>query len=115
LHCNLQSSAEVHWFNDKFREFRNPGQLSFDQHFLLALTADPERYYLITAEVEGGDWINTPAMYVTYLAARRAYEALGIANNLGIYLHWEQQLFLPGRNTRLLITWVFTCQDMPLS
>lgn len=83
----LQSSAEAHWFNDKFKEFTSPLQLPFDQHLLVALAAEPGRYYLITGEIVGGDWVNTPGMYVTYLAAQRIYDVLGISDNIGIHLH----------------------------
>lgn len=84
---NLQSQSEAHWFNDNFLKFTSPYQLPFDQHFLVALTAAPDRYYLITGEIHGGDWINPASMYVTYLAARNVYESLGISNNIGIHLH----------------------------
>lgn len=84
---NLQSQSEAHWFNDKFLEFTSPYQLPFDQQFLVALTATPDRYYLITGEIHGGDWINPAGMYVTYLAARNIFESLGLANNIGIHLH----------------------------
>lgn len=84
---NLQSQSEAHWFNDKFLEFTSPYQLPFDQQFLVALTAAPDRYYLITGEIHGGDWINPAGMYVTYLAARSIFASLGLANNIGIHLH----------------------------
>lgn len=84
---NLQSESEAHWFNDNFREFTSPQQLPFDQQFLVALTAARDRYYLITGEIHGGDWINPAGMYVTYLAAKNILERLGLGDNIGIHLH----------------------------
>lgn len=84
---NLQGGGEAHWFNDRFLEFNNRYQLPFDQHFLAALAAEEGRYYLITGEILGGDWTNPAAMYVTYLAAQRIYDSLGLSDNIGIRLH----------------------------
>lgn len=83
---NLQSYG-AHWFNDKFLEFERVEQLPFDQHFLPALTAAPDRYYFITGEIVEGDWMNPAGTYLTYLAARRVYEALGINDNIAIHLY----------------------------
>ena len=84
---NLQAAGEAHWFNDNFLDFSSPNQLPFDQHFLAALTAAEDRYFYITGEVDGGDWINAAGMYVSYLAGRNMYEYLGIEDNIAIHLH----------------------------
>jgi endo-1,4-beta-xylanase len=81
------SQGSGHWFNTTFQDFQTVDQLPFDQHLLVALTADKDRYYLITGEIDGGDWINPAAMYVTYLAAQNIYDSLGINGNIGIHLH----------------------------
>jgi len=82
---NIQSFT--HWFNDNFQGFASPYQLPFDQHMLAALCADKDRYFIITGEIVGGDWINPAAMYVSYLAAKKIYDSLGLADNIGIHLH----------------------------
>lgn len=82
---NIQSF--VHWFNDNFQGFSSPYQLPFDQHMLAALCADKDRYYIITGEIVGGDWLNPPAMYLSYLAAQNIYDSLGFSDNIGIHLH----------------------------
>lgn len=82
---NIQSAG--HWFNDNFQGFASPYQLPFDQHLLAALCADKDRYFIITGEIVGGDWINPAAMYVSYLAAQNIYDSLGIGDNIGIHLH----------------------------
>lgn len=81
------SQGSGHWFNTTFQDFQTVDQLPFDQHLLVALTADKDRYYLITGEIDGGDWINPAAMYVSYLAAQNIYDSLGISDNIGIHLH----------------------------
>lgn len=82
---NIQSFS--HWFNDNFQGFESPYQLPFDQHMLAALCADKDRYFIITGEIVGGDWINPAAMYVSYLAAQKIYDSLGLSDNIGIHLH----------------------------
>ena len=43
--------------------------------------------YIITGEIVGGDWLNPPAMYLSYLAAQNIYDSLGFSDNIGIHLH----------------------------
>jgi len=81
------SQGAPHWFNDNFLEFTSANQLPFDQHLLIALAADTDRYYFITGEVDGGDWINNAGMYASYLAAQNVYDSLGVSDNLAIHLH----------------------------
>ena len=84
---NIQSGSEGHWFNDIFQGFTSPDQLPFDQYYLAALASGEDRYYYITAEVDGSDWINSKGMYATYLAAQRMYDSLGLSDHIGIHLH----------------------------
>ena len=81
------SQGAPHWFNDNFLQFTSANQLPFDQHLLVALAADTDRYYFITGEVDGGDWINNAGMYASYLAAQNVYDSLGVSDNLAIHLH----------------------------
>lgn len=82
---NLQSYG-AHWFNDTFLEFEKVDQLPFDQHFLPALAAAPDRYYFITGEVVEGDWMNPAGTYLSFLAARRIYAGLSSSDNIAIHL-----------------------------
>lgn len=86
---SLQSSAERHWFNDNFLQFKEAGYLPFDQHLLAALCADEGRYLFITGSYLHEDWTNPPGMWVTYLAAREVFDFLGIRDHIAIYLHKE--------------------------
>ena len=84
---HLQQRSEHHWFNDNFMQFkdRETGKLPFDQHFLVAACADPDRYYMITASYDE-QWNNTPGTYATYKAAEKVYEFLGIQDQLAVNL-----------------------------
>ena len=84
---NLQSGGEGQWFNDNFQGFTDPRQLPFDQHYLVALATGPGRYYYMTSEVDGSDWLNAPGMYVTYLASRNVFDSLGLSDSLAIHYH----------------------------
>lgn len=86
---SLQSTAERHWFNDNFLKFKSVNYLPFDQHLLAALCADPARYLFITGSYLYEDWTNPPAMWLTYLAAKRVFDFLDIDNHIAIRLHKE--------------------------
>ncbi len=99
---NIQSGSEGHWFNDTFQGFSSPEQLPFDQYYLAALASGPDRYFYITAEVNGSDWINSQGMYASYLAAQKVYDSLGIGDNIGIHLHSTGHAFTL-EDTRYLV------------
>lgn len=84
---NIQAGGEGQWFNDNFQGFTSPEQLPFDQEFLVALATASDRYYYMTSEVNGSDWLNAPGMYVTYLASQNIFDSLGISDNLAIHFH----------------------------
>ena len=84
---HLQQRSEHHWFNDNFMQFkdRETGKLPFDQHFLVAACADPDRYYMITASYDE-QWNNTPGTYATYKAAEKVYQFLNIEDQIAVNL-----------------------------
>lgn len=85
---NLQSTEEGGWFNDKFRSFKSPEDFELDQYMLAAINADPNRYFVIIgASCNGSDWVNGPAMWLTYRAAETIYDFLGLGDHIGCYLH----------------------------
>nr|7NN3_A Chain A, Beta-xylanase [Caldicellulosiruptor acetigenus I77R1B]7NN3_B Chain B, Beta-xylanase [Caldicellulosiruptor acetigenus I77R1B]7NN3_C Chain C, Beta-xylanase [Caldicellulosiruptor acetigenus I77R1B]7NN3_D Chain D, Beta-xylanase [Caldicellulosiruptor acetigenus I77R1B] len=80
---NLQGNTEGHWFNAVFREFKDPRQLPFDQHELIALCAP--RTVLITGGYS--DWGTNPeGTWVSFVGARKVYEFLGVADRIGFAL-----------------------------
>ena len=94
LSC-LQSDGERGWFCDRFTEFETPEQLPVDQHMLCSLTADPNRHLLIIGSCISEDWVNAPAMWYTYLAARNIFRFLGVEDNLNITIHREGHAVIP--------------------
>lgn len=99
---SLQSSAERHWFNDNFLQFRHVNYLPFDQHLLAALCAGPDRYLFITGSYLYEDWTNPPGMFYTYLAARKVLDYLSVRDHIGILLHKEGHMITDGDLAYLL-------------
>lgn len=94
LSC-LQSDAECGWFNDRFRKISSPERIPFDQHMLCSLAAEPGRYLFIIASCIGEDWVNAPAMWMSFLGARRVFAFLGIEDNIAINVHKEGHAVIP--------------------
>ena len=86
---SLQSSGEIGWFNDNFKQFKSVDQLPVDQYMLTSLAADKDRYYFIIGSCIYEDWVNAPAMWYTYLASKNIYDYLGVGDNIKINIHKE--------------------------
>lgn len=84
---SLQSTSEAHWFNDNFLKFKSVEQLPFEQYYLAALCADPDRYFVMVGSATGEDWVNAPSMNMSYLAAREIYDTLGLGDHLAYNVH----------------------------
>lgn len=93
LSC-LQSEAEQHWFNDAFLSYKTAEEFPFDQHFLAAACASAKRYLFIVGAFESDMWTNPPGMYKTFLEAKKAYDVLGIGENIGIHFHLDGHALL---------------------
>ncbi|MBQ8622847.1 MAG: hypothetical protein IJ424_00480 [Oscillospiraceae bacterium] len=86
---SLQSSGEVGWFNNNFKQFKNANHLPVDQYMLASLAADEDRYMFIIGSCIYEDWVNAPAMWYTYLASKQIYDYLGVGDNIKINIHKE--------------------------
>ncbi|MBP0987696.1 MAG: acetylxylan esterase [Oscillospiraceae bacterium] len=86
---SLQASGEQGWFNGRFMEFRSGDQFPMDQHMLAAMCADPNRYLFIIGSCQNEDWVNAPAVWLSYLGAKHVYDYLGISDNIAINIHKE--------------------------
>ena len=86
---SLQSGAERHWFNEKFRDFSNVEAFPFDQHLLASLYAEENRYLFIISSYIYEDWTNPPAMWETYKEAKKIFTALGYEDNIVFQIHKE--------------------------
>jgi hypothetical protein len=84
---SLQATGEQGWFNNKFMCFKDPKTLPVDQHMLAMLCADPERYLFIIGSCTGEDWVNAPAMWLTFRAAKASYEKLGLGDHIVANIH----------------------------
>lgn len=92
---SLQAQGERGWFNDEFLSFKSAESLPVDQHMLGGMVADENRYLFIIGSCIYEDWVNSPAMWYGYLAARKIYKALGIENNIAINIHKEGHAVIP--------------------
>ncbi|MDR0964299.1 MAG: hypothetical protein LBM60_06760 [Clostridium sp.] len=99
---SLQSPDEGHWFNDKFKQFRDVKEFEVDQHFLAALSAAPDRILFIITGILGEDWTNPAAMSLTYAATREAYRMLGLEDHLYLRVHLQGHAILLSDMERLL-------------
>ena len=84
---SLQATGEQGWFNNKFMCFKDPKTLPVDQHMLAMLCADPNRYLFIIGSCTGEDWVNAPAMWLTFRAAKASYEKLGLGDHIVANIH----------------------------
>lgn len=85
---SLTSDSEGGWFNDQFRSFKNPEDFELDQYMLAAINADPDRYFVILgAASQTDDWVNAPAMYLSFRAAETIYDWLGLGDHIYCYFH----------------------------
>lgn len=80
---NLQSATEWYWFNSVFREFKDPRQLPFDQHLLIALCAP--RAVLISGGYSDW-WTNPEGMWISFLEAKKVYDFLGCPEKIGFFM-----------------------------
>lgn len=84
---SLQASGEMGWFNSNFKKLKSVEYMPFDQYMLASLCADENRYLFIIGSCVWEDWVNAPAMWYTYLAAKEIYETLGAGDNIKINIH----------------------------
>lgn len=104
LSC-LQSDAERGWFCDEFCRFDAPERLPVDQHLLCSLTAEPDRYLFVIGSCTSEDWVNAPAMWFSYLGARRVFDFLGLSDHIAVNMHREGHAVIP-EDVRLLAGFV---------
>ncbi len=75
--------AFPHWFSQKLAEYAGcEGDLPFDQHSLKALVAPRA---LLETEALGDRWANPEGSWITFLAARKIYEFLGVPEKIGFW------------------------------
>ena len=82
-----------HWFHPKLNLFSDKEtHLPFDLHFLKALVAPRG---LLSTDSTDDRWANPYGTQQTYLAAKRAYDFLGVPARIGIHFRTGQHDHLP--------------------
>jgi len=84
---SIQGDSGGGWFNAKFRTFSKPEVLPFDQHFLLALCADKNRYLFMINGFEGDKWTNPPGFFYTFEKTKPVFKLLGVPQNIAVSMH----------------------------
>lgn len=84
---NIRSASEKHWFNWNFCLTPEAQQLPFDQHFLAALCADPDRHYIIVTGVLSEEWNNVEGQTMAFVGAQPAWDLLGAGSQNNMIVH----------------------------
>jgi hypothetical protein len=84
---NVQVDSGGGWFNAKFKTYNDPKRLPFDQHFLLALCADTNRYLFMINGFEGDKWTNPPGFFYNLEQTRVAFNLLRVPQNIAVSMH----------------------------
>jgi hypothetical protein len=84
---SIKSVSGGGWFNAKFKTFSQPEDLPFDQHFLLALCADTDRYLFMVNGFEWDKWTNPPGLFYAFEKTKPVFDLLGVPQNIAVSLH----------------------------
>ena len=84
---NIRGSGESHWFCGNIQLAKNPAQMPFDQHFLAALCADPERHFILVSGILSEGWNNVEGQVMATLGAQPAWDLLGASANNNMIIH----------------------------
>jgi len=84
---SIQNDSGGGWFNAKFRTFNDPTKLPFDQHFLLALCADTNRYLFMINGFEWDKWTNPPGFFYTFERTKPVFNLLRVPQNIAVSMH----------------------------
>jgi hypothetical protein len=84
---SIQGDSGGGWFNAKFRTFSKPDDLPFDQHFLLALCADTDRYLFMVNGFEWDKWTNPPGFFYNFELTKPVFDLLGVPQNIAVSMH----------------------------
>ena len=91
---NIRGSGESHWFCGNIQLVKNPAQMPFDQHFLAALCAAPERHFILVSGVLSEPWNNVEGQVMAAVGAQSAWDLLGAGENNNMIIHLEGHAIL---------------------
>ncbi|MBR6667289.1 MAG: hypothetical protein IKL25_02855 [Clostridia bacterium] len=84
---NIRSSGESHWFCGNIQLVKDPAQMPFDQHFLAALCADPNRHFILVTGILSEEWNNVEGQVMATVGAQPAWDLLGASDNNNMIIH----------------------------
>jgi hypothetical protein len=87
---SIQSDSGGGWFNAKFKTFKQPESLPFDQHFLLSLCADTKRYLFMVNGFEWDKWTNPPGFFYGFEKTKAVFDLLGVPQNIAVSMHRQR-------------------------
>ena len=93
---NIRGSGEQHWFCGNIQLVKDPAQMPFDQHFLAALCASPERHYIVVTGIPSEPWNNVEGQAMAFAGAQPAWDLLGASGNNNMIVHLDGHAILPG-------------------
>lgn len=91
---NIRGSGESHWFCGNIQLVKDPAQMPFDQHFLAALCADPDRHFILVSGVLSEPWNNVEGQVMATVGAQPAWDLLGAPENNNMIIHLEGHAIL---------------------
>ena len=84
---NIRSSGESHWFCGNIQLVKDPARMPFDQHFLAALCADPQRHFILVSGILSEEWNNVEGQVMAAVGAQPAWDLLGASGNNNMIIH----------------------------
>lgn len=84
---NIRSASQKHWFCSNFQLPRTAEQFPFDQHFLAALCAAPERHFILVTGVLSEEWNNVEGQTMAFVGAQPVWDLLGVPENNNMIVH----------------------------
>ena len=69
--------------------------LPFDQHFLAALCADPDRHYIVVTGILSEEWNNVEGQTMAFVGAQPAWDLVGAPDNNNMIVHLSGHAILP--------------------
>ena len=94
--------GEGYWFCGNFRRLRGPEYLPVDQHMLCALIAGEGRHLIVVTGITSEGWNNTEGQCLAWLAAKPAWELLGVGDNTHFLTHLDGHAILLSDMERIL-------------
>jgi len=87
---NVKGDSGGGWFNSKLKTFSQAEELPFDQHFLLALCADTDRYLFMVNGFEWDKWTNPPGFFYNFELTKPVFDLLGVPQNIAVSMHRQR-------------------------